>query len=214
MFPIGLELTFHVSDDSAGQWNEQFRVLQWASEFHGDVLEIHHSSTLDNESTLLFVDISTWTLILSNGSTTEFPVLWANVSDWSYRETINLPHSTDQFHLSLELTSILMGTFFSWHARSVVWFSVDDDYQLSSENWYFHHTQGVLLKQSSEILASQHGIFTHRFIRELIASNLDQFGLLSVEKHFHMVIQGSVVVLLIVIVIIVGVSVFKKYHRE
>ncbi len=219
-FPIGLQLVYHIIDDSRGIWNERFEILRWAPEVSDTTLIINFSFTneVSAQSCLCNVDISTWTWVYPNiSATTRFfqGPLWVNLSGWYPGETVSFPPSSNEFYLSSVYASVSLGTFSCWQARSVAWFSIDDDYQLSSENWYFHHSQGLLVRYTSELLASQHGIYTHRYTRELVTSNLDQFGILSIEVQSQLLLQGFGLILPgVFVIVLVGALVFKKYRHD
>ncbi len=191
-FPDGLVLKYHVTDDLQGEWDEQFTIhevspLQGESFFLLDI-----SSTNGNlpQGTML-LNRSTWQFTLLNGTMLESPLqppLLVNTSTWQLGKTITLPTYTGSYTLSLSHVSLDFGTFPCWQIQSIVWISIDDDYQQCNENWYYHNSEGILLKYTYELLASQHTIYTYRITRELTASNFQIFGIISMEDFSNMVL--------------------------
>ncbi|MHA2406271.1 MAG: hypothetical protein ACXACH_05925, partial [Candidatus Hermodarchaeia archaeon] len=128
-------------------------------------------------------------------------------------ETVSLPTYPGRYHLSSESVSLVFGTFLCWRAHSLAWFSVDDDYQQCSENWFFHPTEGILIKYTYEILASQHGIYSYRFTRELTESNFQNYGVLSVQDQTRLLIQ-SLSLVIIPFIILLAAGFIYRYFRS
>ncbi|MFW9934817.1 MAG: hypothetical protein ACFFDU_04695, partial [Candidatus Thorarchaeota archaeon] len=149
-FPTGLILKYHVDDDIEGEWNEQFEILQAASEQDDSVFLIAFSSTGENTwQGSLLLNSSTWEVSDVNGTALDVflqPPLWVDTSTWRIGDTVHLPTYLGSYHLSSEYVSLGFGTFLCWRVHSITWFSIDDDYQQCSENWFFHHTAGILIK--------------------------------------------------------------------
>ncbi len=60
VFPVGLVLTYHVTEDAYDEWNERYEILRWAPEQGETILVMNFSSIKENTQLyLLFVDIST-----------------------------------------------------------------------------------------------------------------------------------------------------------
>ncbi len=207
-FPVDLILTYHITDDAFNAWNERYEIIRWAPELGESVLIVNFSSTEEYSThQLLSVDISTWNILLSNGSATDQvlqPPLWVDTSLWHLGDTIQVPTYSGEFHLSSEYTHVSSGTYLCWLASSVAWLSIDDDYQLSREIWHFHHSQGILIKHTSELLASQHAIYTYKFTRELTTNNLGRLGIFSVEEQSQQVLQTIGLTILLLVPFVLG----------
>jgi hypothetical protein len=220
LFPIGLELTYQITDEVYNNWTEQYEILRWAPELGTSVLTINFSSTKGlPQQNYLFVDISSWMLLYSNGSEIGQylqPPLWVNTSLWQIGNTVQVPTYAGTHYLSQELYTTVFGTYPCWQAYSVAWFSIDDDYQLFSEHWYFHHSYGLLIKYTNELLASQHAIHTYRFTHELITSNLYHYGISSIEEQAQILFQslGLAVALFLPILLVGRLVVYYFYHTR
>lgn len=216
-FPIGLILKYHVDDDIRGEWDEQFEIVKIASEQGDSVFHIEFSST--GETALqgsLLLNSSSWELIDANGTVFDQPLqppLWVDTSSWHLGETVALPTYSGRYHLSSEYVSLAFGTFLCWQVHSIAWFSVDDDYQQCSENWFFHPTEGILFKYTYELLASQHAIYSYRFSRELTECNLQNYGVLSLQDQTRLLIQ-SLGLVVIPFIILLGAGFLHRYFRR
>ncbi|MFX1509218.1 MAG: hypothetical protein ACFFBR_02835 [Promethearchaeota archaeon] len=216
--PTGLFLNYHVTDDLQGEWDEQFTIQSATSVQRNSLFLINISST--NEDILqgeMFLNSSTWRIILLNGTLLERPLqppLWVNTSRWHHGHSVAFSPYTGNYPLTSSYISLEFGTFLCWRVQSVAWFSIDDDFQQCSENWYFHYTEGILLKYTYELLASQHAIYTYRVTRELTASNFHTLGILSLEEQNYTTLfwLGLGVLLL---VILFGITfVFRHRHTK
>ncbi|MFX1576947.1 MAG: hypothetical protein ACFFCF_07215 [Promethearchaeota archaeon] len=216
-YPVGLILKYHISDDFQGDWDEQFTILEEAPECGQSILFIEFSSTLENSlHGHLYLNTSSWNLIHVDGTVADSPLqppLWVDTSTWHIGDTIHLPTYSGTYLVSSEYVSLSFGTFLCWRIQSVAWFSIDDDYQQCTQNWYFHYSEGILIKYTYELLPSQHAIYSHKSTRELSTTNFLQYGILSVEEQIQLSTQtlGFSVVLLI---ILLGSIFLYQYHRQ
>jgi hypothetical protein len=215
---VGLVLKYHVNDDIKGEWDEQFEILQVDSEQSASVVFIGFSSTGENDLPgSLLLNSSSWEVFDANGTTLNLlvqPPLWVDTSAWRIGETVPLPTYLGRYHLSSAYVTLGFGTFLCWRIHSVAWFSVDDDYQQCSENWFFHHSEGILMKYTYEILASQHAIYSYRFTRELIESNLQNYGILSVQNQTHLLILGLGLVIMPIIVFLAAGFIYRYFRSN
>jgi hypothetical protein len=215
-FPIGLVLKYHVTDDLQGEWDEQFTIHQVIPVQEESLFLIEFSSTNENHiEGMMLLNRSTWHFTLANGTVIERPLqppFLVNTSNWQLGKPTALPTYTGSFLLSSSYLSLEFGTYLCWRIQSIAWISIDDDYQQCNENWYYHYAEGVLLKYTYEILASQHAIFTYRIRRELTGGNFQTFGIFSIEDLVTSVLcwlgTGLVVLLLFL-----GVVFALRLHR-
>lgn len=218
-FPIGLSLTYHITADTIGEWDEHFEILRWVSELDESTILIRFSSTTSDNAlpNLLYVDVSTWMRLDENGSMIDQviqPPLWVDTTEWHLGTTVQVPSYSGEYPLSSVQTSGIFGSFMCWQVSSFVWPSVDDDYQITKENWYFHQSHGVLIKYTRELIASQHAIYTHRYTKELTSSNLRQFGILSIEESsLRLLLILGLLLLVLIPIIISSTLLFRYSHR-
>lgn len=216
-FPVGLILKYCVNDDIAGEWTEQYEIIQTASMIGDSIFLIEVSSSGTN--TLhgsMFLNSSSWEFIDANETALDIllqPPLWVDTSEWQMGETVSLPTYSGSYHLSSEYVTLRLGIFLCWRVHSIAWFSVDDDFQQCSENWFFHHTGGILLKYTYELLASQHTIYSYRFTRELTESNFQSYGVLSLQDQTFLVIQ-NLGLFIIPFLIFLGAAFMYRYLRS
>jgi hypothetical protein len=216
-FPVGLILNYSVNDDIEGEWTEQYKITQAAS-VQGDsifLIEVSSSSTNTLQGSML-LNSSSWELIDTNGTALDVllqPPLWVETSDWHIGETVSLPTYSGSYHLSSEYVTLRFGIFPCWRVHSIAWFSIDDDYQQCSENWFFHHTSGILLKYTYELIASQHAIYSYRFSRELTESNFQSYGVLSLQDQTFLMIQNLGLVI-IPFTIFLSAALIYRYFRS
>lgn len=215
---VGLILKYRVNDDIAGEWDEQFEILEAVSEQDNSVFLIEVSSTGENVSQgSLLLDTSSWELFDVNGTGLDQPLqppLWVDTSTWRVGDTVHLPTYSGIFHLSSEFVSLAFGTFHCWRVHSVAWFSIDDDYQISSENWFFLYAQGILIKHTFEILASQHAIYSYKLTRELIESNFQNYGILSLQDQTLLFIQNLELVIFSFLTLLGAVFIYRYLRRS
>ena len=216
-FPIGLILRYHVNGDIEGEWDEQFEILEVVSTQGDSVFLVEFSSTGENVlQGAIFLNSTSWEVIASNGTILDQPLqppLWIETSSWNLGETVSLPTYNGRYYLSSEYVSLVFGTFLCWRVHSIAWFSVDDDFQQCSENWFFHFTTGILMKYTYELLASQHAIYSNRLTRELTESNIQNYGILSLQDQTCLLIQ-SLGLFILPFIILVGAGFTYRYFRR
>jgi len=215
--PIGFLLTYQIIDDINGGWREQYEILDWAPELGESVLFVDFASTKEDAPQGTFgVDVSSWALLYTNGTLTDQliqPPLWIDPSDWHEGNIVNIPTYNGEYCVSSEFVSGSFGTFLCWRINTIAWLSVDDDYQRSNENWYFHYSLGVLVKYTCELLASQHAVYTFRVSKELLASNFSHFGILSFEEQSVQLLQSLELMVALLLPIVIGSVLLYRYYR-
>ncbi|MFW9830996.1 MAG: hypothetical protein ACFFD8_04415 [Candidatus Thorarchaeota archaeon] len=216
-FPLGLVLTYRLMENGYDEWVEKYEILHWAPELGESVLVLNFTSTQGIEqSTVFYVDISTWALLSNNGSSNDQlvpPTLWVDFSHWRLGDVIQIPPYLGEYHVSSNLAQLSLGTFPCWQASSIAWLSLDDDYQQVEENWFFHQFSGILIKHTITRLPSQHIIYTSTYVRELVSSNLHAFGILTNEQLTQLMLQklGG---LLIGFILVLIVSLFLVNRKQ
>lgn len=216
-FPIGLTLEYHITHGAYEEWNEQFVIQRWASEDDEDILLVDYYSNKPGTSNgSMYLNINTWNIFFENGSQTssQLPLpLWINTQSWYNRVTVQIPTISGEYYVSSEHIHLSTGTYSCWRAHSNVFQSLDDDYALTEETWYFQNTYGVLLKHTSELKASQHAIYTYKFTRELIAHNLHIYGIFA-EEQTSLIDSIIMVCSLLVIIPMISIIIIIQYNRR
>jgi hypothetical protein len=203
VFPIGLTLEYHITYGAYEEWDEKFVIRRWAPEYGNDFLLVNfYSNRAGTLNATMYLEIKTWTTLFENGSQTNSqlqPPLWVNTQSWHDQVTIHIPTFPGEYYISSEYVQLNSGTYSCWQANSIGWISLDDDYSLTEETWYFQKTHGVLLKYTSKLKASQQIIYSYTFLRELIAHNMHIHGILTEEQTRS--IDGIIVTLFLTIFI-------------
>ncbi len=217
-FPIGLTLEYHVTHGAYEDWDEQYTIQRWALE-HGEhvLLVDFYSNRTDTLNETIYLDINTWNTLFENGSQTGSqlqPPLWINTQSWFNRVTVQIPTIPGEYYVSSEHLRLSSGTYSCWQVHSIAFLSLDDDYALTEETWYFQNTHGVLLKHTSELKASQHAIYTYKFTRELIDHNMHIYGIFTEDQARFIGSLMGFSLLVIIPTILVTILILIRYNRK